>query len=66
MARDRGQLAGEVIPKGFRAAQLQNFTPEQQKLFSRSFGHLAPDSYLSRLAGGDEALFEEMEAPALK
>jgi len=66
MARDRGQLSGEVIPRGFRAAQLQNFTPQQQKLFQRSFGQVSPESYLSRLAGGDEGLFEQMEAPALK
>jgi hypothetical protein len=28
------------------------------------FGHLGPDSFLGRLAGGDEVAFEQMEAPA--
>ncbi len=30
------------------------------------FSHLGPDSFLSRLAGGDQSSFEQMEAPALK
>jgi hypothetical protein len=30
------------------------------------FGHTGPDSFLSRLAGGDQSQFEQLEAPALK
>lgn len=51
---------------GYKVGQLQQFTPEQLKLFQSMFGHLGEGSYLSRLAGGDESLFGEMEAPALK
>lgn len=58
----RGQ--GNVIPKGYKAGQLQQFTPDQMRLFSQLFSHAGPDSYLSRLAGGDESQFEQMEAPA--
>ncbi len=56
----------EKIPSGYKAGQLQQFTPEQMDLFKSMFSHLGPDSYLSRLAGGDQGLFAEMEAPALR
>lgn len=62
----RGGMQGEYIPKGMRAGQLQNFTPEAMDLYKQLFSHVGPDSYLSRLAGGDEALFNEIEAPALR
>jgi hypothetical protein len=61
-----GMSSGDRIPKGYQAGQLQQFTPEQMQLFQSLFSHLGPDSYLSRLAGGDEALFGEIEAPALR
>jgi hypothetical protein len=60
----RGKLRGDVIPKGYKQGQLQQFTPQQLELFQQLFSHLGPDSYLSKLAGGDESFFEEMEAPA--
>ena len=60
----RGGIQGDYIPKGYRAGQLQNFSPEQMELFGQLFGHLGPESFLSQLAGGDESFFEQMEAPA--
>lgn len=51
---------------GYRPAQLQQFNPDQMKLFERMFGQVGPDSYLSRLAGGDEEIFNQIEAPALR
>lgn len=51
---------------GYKVGQIQQFTPEQMDLFRRMFSNIGPDSYLSRLAGGDESLFAEMEAPALR
>lgn len=59
-----GQFRGDIVPKGHKVGQLQQFTPEQMQLFSQMFSHLGPDSYLSRLASGDQSQFEEMEAPA--
>ena len=59
-----GKMQGDIIPKGYRAGQLQQFTPEQMDLFQQLFGHLGPDSFLSKIAGGDEEQFEQMEAPA--
>lgn len=61
-----GASSGNKIPKGYQQAQLQQFTPEQMQLFQSLFSHVSPDSYTSRLAGGDESLFEQIEAPALR
>jgi len=36
------------------------------ELHQSQFQHLGPESYLSRLAGGDQSLFNEIEAPALR
>ena len=59
-------FGGDKIPKGYKAGALQQYTPEQLKLLQHTMGFVGPDSYLSRLAGGDEELFNEMEAPALR
>lgn len=56
----------EKIPSGYRKGSLQQFTPEQMQLFQQSFQNVGPESYLSRLAGGDQGLFDEIEAPALR
>lgn len=58
--------SGNKIPSGYKRGQLQQFTPEQMDLFQSLFGHVGPGSYLSKLAAGDESLFGEMEAPALR
>jgi len=57
---------GNKLPSGSRVGQYANYTPQQMELHQRGFEQVAPDSYLSRLAGGDQSLFGEMEAPALK
>src|SRR6185295_13694218 len=54
----------EKIPKGYKQATLQNFTPEMMDFFQQLMSQLGPESFLSRLAGGDPSMFEEMEAPA--
>jgi hypothetical protein len=61
-----GGGAGSKIPKGYKEGRLQQFTPEQMQLFQQMFGHVGEGSYLSRLASGDQSLFEEMEKPALR
>jgi hypothetical protein len=61
-----GRSFKEKIPSGYKAGTLQQFTPEQLELFQQLFSHVGPESYLSRLAGGDEGLFEQMEEPALR
>lgn len=57
---------GNKVPSGYKSGQLQNFTPDQMQLFQQLFGQVSPDSYTSRLAGGDQSSFDQMEAPALR
>ncbi len=65
-AGPRGAGQGDIIPKGYRKGQIQQFDPQQTNLYNQMYGHVSPDSYLSRLAGGDQSLFDEIEAPALR
>lgn len=53
-------------PKGFNKYSLRQFDPQQMELYNQSFGFLGPESYLQRLAGGDEQLFNQIEAPAMR
>ncbi len=57
---------GDKIPKGYVKGQLQQFTPEQMQLFQSMFGQTGPDSFLGKLAGGDEQMFQQMEEPAMR
>lgn len=61
-----GRNFKEKIPAGYKSGSLQQFTPEQMQLFQQMFSHAGPESFLSRLAGGDEELFSQMEEPALR
>lgn len=51
---------------GHRIESMQQYTPEQMQLFQSLFSHAGPGSYLSRLAGGDQGAFEQMEAPSMR
>ena len=51
---------------GYQPAQLQQFSPEQMNLFKNLFGHVGQDSFLSKLASGDQGTFDQLEAPALQ
>lgn len=66
MNRTPALTGGNIIPKGYQRGQLQQFTPEQQQLFSRLFSHVSPESFTGRLAAGDQGAFEQYEAPALR
>lgn len=61
-----GYSSGNKIPKGYEQGQLQQFTPEQMNLFKSLFGMVGPDSMTSKLASGDQSMFEQMEAPAMR
>lgn len=54
----------DIIPKGYSVGQLQQFDPNQNKQYQSLFSQVGPESYLSRLAGGDESLFQDIEKPA--
>jgi len=56
----------EKIPSGYKKGSINQFTPEQMNLFQQMFGQVGPESYLSKLAGGDEETFNQMEAPAMR
>lgn len=60
------KMAGNIIPKGYKQGQLQQFTPEQMNLFRQMFSQVGPESFLSKLAGGDQSQFEALEAPAMR
>ncbi len=62
----RGNFTGEKIPRGYAKGSLQQYDPQQMELYGQQFQHLGPQSYLGRLAGGDQSLFDEMEAPAYR
>jgi hypothetical protein len=51
---------------GMKVRQTPNLTPQQMKLLSQGMENVNPQSYLSQLASGDEELFNQMEAPALR
>jgi len=59
-------VTGSKTPSGYSSGSMANFTPEQMQLFKSLFSQVGPGSYTSRLAGGDQSLFEEMERPALR
>lgn len=52
------------IPSGYKQGYMQQYSPEQMDLFQQQFGHVGQDSFLNKLASGDEATFAQMEAPA--
>lgn len=58
--------SGTKLPKGYKVGQIQQFTPEQMELLKQMMDNIGPESFISRLAAGDESLFTEMEAPAFK
>jgi hypothetical protein len=62
---------GKPLPKtkiggGYKVGGFQQFTPEQMQLFQSLFQHAGPQSFLSKLAGGDQSTFEQVEQPAIR
>lgn len=55
--------SGSKVPKGYKQFQLQQFTPEQMEMFKGLLPYLGNESWLAKLAGGDEGEFEKIEAP---
>jgi hypothetical protein len=56
----------EKIPSGYKQYSLNNYTPEQDQLFNQGLDDVGPDSYLYKLAHGDQSAYDEMEAPAMR
>src|SRR5512135_3447225 len=55
---------GDIVPSGYKVGQVNKFTPETMQLFQSLFPHLGEGSFLQKLAGGDEEMFKQLEAPA--
>ena len=54
---------------GYSQYQIDKFTPEMKQLYDSMVGSVGPGAvsgtdWLSKIAGGDESAFEEMEKPA--
>lgn len=58
--------SGNKIPKGYSLGQMQNYDPQQMQTYQNQFQHVSPDSYLGKLAAGDQSEFAALEAPALR
>lgn len=65
--------AGAAPPKskisGYKQHQISNYTPGQMNIFESLLGSLLPGiqgsgDFLAKLAGGDESMFQQLEAPA--
>jgi hypothetical protein len=56
----------EEVPEGYDRFVLENYTPEQMKLFGQQFSQVDPGGYLSKLASGNEGVFQDIEKPALQ
>jgi hypothetical protein len=57
----RGGSPGDIIPKGYRAGQIQQFTPEQMQLFQQQMGFAGPNSKLYQQAMGSDEGFAPFE-----
>src|ERR1700761_3786034 len=58
-------FGGDIRPHNTKIGQLQQFDPNQMKLYDFLFSLLGEDSDLAKMAGGDQSYFDEMEAPAM-
>ncbi len=56
----------EKVPSGYKKSVVNTYSPEAMQLLEQLMQHLGPDSYLSKIASGDQSFFEEMEAPAMR
>lgn len=64
---------GAISPKqaGYDLVRTPRMSPENMQMIQQLRGQIQPGAlkgadYLSRLAGGDESLFQQMEAPAFR
>ena len=55
---------GSQLPKGSKQYNVSRYTPQQTDLFNSLFSQVGQGSYLGRLAGGDQSIFDQIEAPA--
>jgi len=61
-----GAVTGEKVPKGYKKSSVNTYTPEMMDLLNQMYGQVDPDSFLYKMAMGDQSAFDEVETPALK
>lgn len=61
-----GPYQNQKLGGGFKQGQMNNFSPDQMQLFQSLFSHVSPDSQTSRLAMGDQSMFNDIEAPQMR
>ncbi len=61
-----GASGGDIIPKGYSKGQMQKYGPESMEIYNQLRGMMGPGSQTARLAAGDEEMFNQMEAPAMR
>lgn len=67
IAPTRGGMSSQnKLPRGYELGRLQQFTPEQMQQYQQQFGNISSTSDLARMASGEEGIFNEMEAPAMR
>lgn len=53
--------SGRNLPEGY--SEIDNWTPEMHDLYNRNMGNLGEDSFINKVAQGDEETFNQLEAP---
>ena len=59
-------MPAEKIPSGYKKFAVDKYDEPTMGLYNRMQEQVGADSWLQRLAGGDQSMFEEMEAPAMR
>ncbi len=65
-AYSSSQARKESVPEGYEQFAINNYTPEQERVFKQSESLIRPDSFTARIAAGDSGEFAAMEAPAMR
>ncbi len=54
------------VPAGYKVGNINKYSPQGNQIYNNAAGLIGKDSYLNKIAGGDQSAFEEMEAPAMR
>lgn len=56
----------QKLPSGYKVGSVPVYNQMQRDLDTRNYEQLAPGSYLDRLSRGDQSIYDEIEAPAMR
>ncbi len=70
MALNNGQGASGMndnsLPSGYNVGHINKYSPQGNEIYKNATSFVDPNSFLSKIAGGDQSAFAEMEAPAMR